>query len=76
LLQRLLEADCKDVYMESTGKYWIPVYNVLEKDCSIVLSHLKYVKVIRGKKTDKKDAKWIAGLFKYNLVAGSFMPAM
>lgn len=73
LLQWLLESDCKDVCMESTGKYWIPVYNVLEKDCSIVLAHPKYVKAIRGKKTDKKDAKWIADLFK-NLVAPSFMP--
>ena len=60
--------------MESTGKYWIPVYNVLEHDCSIVLAHPKYVKAIRGKKTDKKDAKWIADLFKHDLVAGSFMP--
>lgn len=74
LLQWLLEANCKDVCMESTGKYWIPVYNVLEKDCSIVLAHPKYVKAIRGKKTDKKDAKWIADLFKHDLVAGSFMP--
>jgi transposase len=74
LLLWLLESNCKDVCMESTGKYWIPVYNVLEKDCSIVLAHPKYVKAIRGKKTDKKDAKWIADLFKHNLVAGSFMP--
>ena len=74
LLQWLLEFNCKDVCMESTGKYWIPVYNVLEKDCSIVLAHPKYVKAIRGKKTDKKDAKWIADLFKHDLVAGSFMP--
>ena len=70
----LLENNCYDVCMESTGKYWIPVYNVLEKDCSIVLAHPKYVKAIRGKKTDKKDAKWIADLFKHDLVAGSFMP--
>lgn len=41
--------------MESTGKYWIPVYNILEDDCTIVLAHPKYVKAIRGKKTDKKD---------------------
>ena len=74
LLQWLLEHNCKDVCMESTGKYWIPVYNILEKDCSIVLAHPKYVKAIRGKKTDKKDAKWIADLFKHDLVAGSFMP--
>ena len=74
LLQWLLNRNCKDVCMESTGKYWIPVYNVLENDCTIVLAHPKYVKAIRGKKTDKKDAKWIADLFKHDLVAGSFMP--
>ena len=55
LLQWLLDRNCKDVCMESTGKYWIPVYNILEPDCSIVLAHPKYVKAIRGKKTDKKD---------------------
>ena len=74
LLQWLLDNHCRDVCMESTGKYWIPVYNVLENDCAIVLAHPKYVKAIRGKKTDKKDAKWIADLFKHDLVAGSFMP--
>lgn len=74
LLQWLLDNNCKDICMESTGKYWIPVYNVLENDCTIVLAHPKYVKAIRGKKTDKKDAKWIADLFKHDLVAGSFMP--
>ena len=74
LLQWLLDNHCKDVCMESTGKYWIPIYNVLEKDCNIVLAHPKYVKAIRGKKTDKKDAKWIADLFKHDLVSGSFMP--
>ena len=72
--QWLLENECHDVCMESTGKYWIPIYNILENDCSIVLAHPKYVKAIRGKKTDKKDAKWIADLFKHDLVAGSFMP--
>ena len=74
LLQWLIDRNCKDVCMESTSKYWIPVYNILEKGCSIVLAHPKYVKAIRGKKTDKKDAKWIADLFKHDLVAGSFMP--
>jgi transposase len=67
---------CSDVCMESTGKYWIPVYNILEHTCEIVLAHPKYVKAIRGKKTDKKDAKWIADLFKHDLVAGSFIPPL
>ena len=60
--------------MESTGKYWIPVYNILENTCTIVLVHPKYVKAIRGKKTDKKDAKWITDIFKHDLVSGSFIP--
>ena len=60
--------------MESTGKYWIPVYNILEPTCNIVLAHPKYVKAIRGKKTDKRDAKWIADIFKHDLVSGSFIP--
>lgn len=70
----LAENKCKDVCMESTGKYWIPIYNILEPSCNIVLAHPKYVKSIRGKKTDKKDAKWIADIFKHDLVSGSFMP--
>ena len=54
LLQWLLAHNCKDVCMESTGKYWIPVYNVLEEQCAIVLAHPKYVKAIRGKKLTRK----------------------
>ena len=65
---------CTNVCMESTGKYWIPVYNILEDTCQVTLAHPKYVKAIRGKKTDKKDARWIADLFKHDLVASSFMP--
>jgi transposase len=70
----LAENNCKDVCMESTGKYWIPIYNVLESSCNIVLAHPKYVKAIKGKKTDKKDAKWIADIFKHDLISGSFIP--
>ena len=70
----LSENNCKDVCMESTGKYWIPIYNILDHTCNIVLAHPKYVKAIRGKKTDKRDAKWIADIFKHDLVYGSFIP--
>lgn len=70
----LAENNCKDVCMESTGKYWVPIYNILEATCNVVLAHPKYVKAIRGKKTDKRDAKWIADIFKHDLVAGSFIP--
>ena len=79
----LLANDCFDVCMESTGKYWFPVHNVLEayeptvdKPCkfNIVVSHPKYVKSIKGKKTDRRDAEWIADLFKFDIVRGSFIP--
>jgi transposase len=56
------------------SKYWIPVYNILEPSCRITLAHPKYVKAIRGKKTDKKDSIWIADLHKHGLVPGSFIP--
>ena len=42
----LAENNCKDVCTESTGKYWIPVYNILETTCTIVLAHPKYVKAM------------------------------
>ena len=70
----LKENQCFDVCMESTGKYWFPVHNILEKDFHVVVSHPKFVKAIKGKKTDKKDAMWIADLFKHDLVRGSFIP--
>lgn len=72
----LCENSCTEVCMESTGKYWIPIFNILENTCNITLAHPKYVKAIRGKKTDNKDAQWIADLFKHDLVAGSFMPPL
>lgn len=74
MLEWLTANKCFHVCMESTGKYWIPVYNILESCCQVTLAHPKYVKAIRGKKTDKKDAQWIADLFKHDLVAPSFIP--
>lgn len=56
------------------AKYWIPVYNILEPTCNVVLAHPKYTKAIKGKKTDKRDAKWIADIFKHDLINGSFIP--
>jgi len=70
----LTQNNCRDVCMESTGKYWIPVYNILEPTCNLVLAHPKYLKAIKGKKTDKRDAKWIADIFKHDLLNGSFIP--
>lgn len=76
LLEWLNSNSCKYVCMESTGKYWHPVFNILEDTCNVIIAHPKYVKAIRGKKTDKKDAKWIADLFKHDLVVSSFIPTL
>ena len=56
----LAKYNCNDVCMESTGKYWIPVFNILEQHkIRVTLSHPKYTKPLKGNKTDRKDAKWI-----------------
>ena len=65
---------CTDVCMESTGKYWIPVFNVLEKTCNVILAHPKYTKPQKGNKTDRKDAKWICDLFMCDMIKPSFIP--
>lgn len=70
----LLENQCLHVCMESTGKYWIPIFNILEDHVHVILTHPKYVRAIKGQKTDKKDSKWIADLFKHDMVRSSFIP--
>ena len=58
----LAKYSCTEVCMESSGKYWIPVFNILEKTCWVTLAHPKYTKPQKGNKTDRKDAKWICDL--------------
>ena len=71
----LLNNDCQNVCMESTGKYYIPVYNALEGFIpNVVVANPKWVAVIKGEKDDNKDAKWIADLFKLGIVRSSFIP--
>ena len=70
----LAKYSCTDVCMESTGKYWIPVFNILEKACFVTLAHPKYTKPQKGNKTDRKDAKWICDLFMCDMVKPSFIP--
>jgi len=71
----LLENDCHNVCMESTGKYYVPVYNALEGYISnVVVANPKWVACIKGEKDDNKDAKWIADLFKLGIVRSSFIP--
>ena len=72
--QWLLDNDCKDVCMESTGKYWVPVWNVLEDSMHVVIANPKWVSAVKGNKDDKKDSKWIGDLFRMGLVPGSYIP--
>ena len=71
----LAKYSCSEVCMESTGKYWIPVFNILEKSCFVTLAHPKYTKPQKGNKTDRKDAKWICDLFMCDMIKPSFIPS-
>lgn len=71
----LAKYSCTEVCMESTGKYWIPVFNILEKSCFVTLAHPKYTKPQKGNKTDRKDAKWICDLFMCDMIKPSFIPS-
>lgn len=72
--QWLIDNNCFDVCMESTGKYWVPVYNLLEDIIHITIANPKWVKAVKGNKDDTKDSKWIGDLFRLGLVPGSFIP--
>lgn len=72
--QWLLDNDCHDVCMESTGKYWVPVFNLLEDEINVVIANPKWVKAVKGNKDDTKDSKWIGDLFRLGLVRGSYVP--
>ena len=74
LKQWLIENDCYDVCMESTGKYWVPVYNLLEDTIRVTVANPKWVKAVNGYKDDEKDSKWIGDLFRIGIVPGSFIP--
>ena len=60
--------------MESTGKYWVPVFNLLEDEINVVIANPKWVKAVKGNKDDTKDSKWIGDLFRLGLVKGSYIP--
>ncbi len=70
----LTQHECYDLCMESTGKYWIPVFNLLEDNMNVVIANPKWVRAVKGNKDDKKDSKWIGELFRLGLVPGSFIP--
>jgi transposase len=78
-LKNWVEANnCHHVAMESTGVYWYPVYDALETafngDIEILVTNARHMKNVPGKKTDIKDAEWIATLLRAGLLRGSFIP--
>ena len=74
LLDWLTDAGCTHVAMESTGVYWKPVYNILEEHFELLVVNAQHLKAVPGRKTDVKDAEWIAELLQHGLLKGSFIP--
>src|SRR5919202_1539486 len=75
LLDWLHAAGCTHVALESTGSYWRPVYNLLEGEFTVLVGNAYHMKTVPGRKTDVKDAEWIAELLRHGLIRGSFIPA-
>jgi transposase len=80
-LRNWLEAEtCCHVAMESTGVYWFPVYDVLENasggKMELLVTNARHMRNVPGKKTDIKDAEWIASLLRAGLLRGSFIPPL
>lgn len=75
LMQWLVDNNCEAVAMESTASYWKPLYNVLEaSDMKVIVANPQQIKNVPGKKTDVKDAEWIADLLRHGLIQASFIP--
>ena len=64
------------VAMESTGEFWKPVYNLLEATFTVLVVNAQHIKTVPGRKTDVKDAEWIADLLRHGLLKGSFIPPL
>jgi transposase len=75
LARWLVAAECRTVALESTGVYWKPVFNVLEPvGLEVVLVNAQHVRNVPGRKTDVKDAQWLATLLRVGLLRESFVP--
>src|SRR6266516_2006139 len=75
LVDWLVAAGCTHVAMESTGSYWKPIYNLLEGVIDeVVVVNAAHIKQGPGRKTDVKDAEWIADLLRHGLLRPSFVP--
>lgn len=72
----LKDNSCTHVAMESTGSFWKPIFNLLElEDIQALVVNAKHMKNVPGRKTDVKDAEWIAGLLRHGLLQGSYIPS-
>jgi transposase len=75
VLKEWLQASgCRQIAMESTGVFWKPIYHLLEDSFEIVLVNAQHMKAVPGRKTDVKDAEWIADLLQHGLLKASFIP--
>ena len=74
LKEWLKTSRCTHIAMESTGVYWKPIYHLLEDSFEIVLVNAQHMKNVPGRKTDVKDAEWIADLLQHGLLKASFIP--
>jgi transposase len=72
--QKLVELGVTHVLMESTGIYWMPVYDVLEGFVEVVVGNAQHIMNVPGRKTDESDAEWLAKLLRFGLVKPSFVP--
>jgi transposase len=70
----LAEWNCTHLVMESTGVYWLPIYNILEDRLQVWLVNASHVKQVPGRKTDVNDAQWLAQLLEHGLLKPSFIP--
>jgi len=71
----LQERGARVVAMESTGVYWKPIFNILEtRDFELIVVNARHVKAVPGRKTDLKDAEWLADLLRHGLLRPSFIP--
>jgi transposase len=75
LLDWLLEQGCTHVALEGTGVYWKPIYNLLEGQIEVLVVNAQHIKAVPGRKTDTKDAEWIADLLQHGLLKASFIPS-
>src|SRR4028119_495796 len=76
LVDWLSANDITYVAMESTGEFWKPIYNLLEASFTVLVVNAQHIKTVPGRKTDVKDAEWIADLLRHGLLKASVIPPL